>query len=215
MDLNIQIGDLRKSVMFAIVDDLAVPLIIGAAYQEKFIGSVQYKARRLKPIDIRSVAILDAFDSPEYTLESPDDVQPRKVQVCRRIVIPPMSEVPVRVRTFASSLRLISQHKGAARKQSVLCANGVMEVIPDQPFTILVINSTNVPRRLPKHMTIAWVEPPQGYYAPLVETVRTEAPVDIVAAVQLGGLRLSERRSACVQSHVTRSQKKAISEARA
>ena len=121
---KVQIGDLRKSMTFAIVDDLAVPLIIGTAYQDKFIEFIQCKARRLKPIDSCSIAILDTLNSPVCTLESLDEAQSRKVQVCRRIVIPPMSEVPVGMRTFASGLRLISKHKGVARKQSVLCAYG-------------------------------------------------------------------------------------------
>ena len=214
MDLDVQIGDLRKSVTFAVVDDLAVPLIIGTAYQDKFIESIRCTARRLKPINSRSIAILDTFDSSVCTLESPEDAQPKGVRVCKRTVIPPMSEVPVRVRTSASGLRLISQHERAAQKQSVLCANGLMEVIPNQPFTILVSNFTNAPRKLPKHMTIAWAEPPPDYYVPLADTACTEAPVETVAAVQRDELRLSKRRSACVQSHVTQSHKKAITEAR-
>ena len=63
MDLDVQIGDLRKFVTFPIVDDLAVPLIVSTAYQEKLNESIQCKERRLKLIDSRSVAILDKFDS--------------------------------------------------------------------------------------------------------------------------------------------------------
>ena len=40
------------------------------------------------------------------------------------------------------------------------------------------------------------VKPSPDYYVSLVETVRTEAPVDTVAAVQHDELRLSKRRSA-------------------
>ena len=104
MDLDIQIRDLRRSVTFAIVDDVAVPLIIGTAYQDKFIESTQCRKRRTKPIDSRNVAILGTIDSPARTLQSPDDAQPRKVQVRRRTVLPPMSEMPLKVRTFASGL---------------------------------------------------------------------------------------------------------------
>ena len=75
--------------------------------------------------------------------------------MCRHTVNLAMSEVPVRVKTSASGLRLITQHEGAARNQSVLCANGLMELIQDQPFTVLVSNFTNALRKLPKHMTIA------------------------------------------------------------
>ena len=94
MDLDIQIGDLSKSITFAIVDDPALPLIIGTAYQDKFIESVQSKTPRLKLNDICSVATLETLDSPVCTFDSPDDAQPRKVQIYRRTVIPSMSEVP-------------------------------------------------------------------------------------------------------------------------
>ena len=62
MDFDLKIGDLRKSIIFAIVDDLAMPLIIGTAYQDKFIESIQCKERRLKPVDSIAIAILDSFD---------------------------------------------------------------------------------------------------------------------------------------------------------
>ena len=41
VDLDLQIGDLRKSVTFAVVDDQAVPLIIRTAYQDKYIEAFQ------------------------------------------------------------------------------------------------------------------------------------------------------------------------------
>ena len=65
------------SVTFAIVDSLAVPLIIGKTYQDRFIESIEGKAHSPKLADSRSVAIIDTFDSPVCTLESPGDAQPR------------------------------------------------------------------------------------------------------------------------------------------
>ena len=46
MNLNLQIGDLRKSMTFAIVDDLAVPLIVRTAYQDRFIEAIQCRHGR-------------------------------------------------------------------------------------------------------------------------------------------------------------------------
>ena len=54
MDLDVQIEDLRKSVTIVILDDLSVTLIIGTAYQDEFIESIQCKSRWLKPIDSES-----------------------------------------------------------------------------------------------------------------------------------------------------------------
>ena len=155
MDLDLVIGDLRKSVTLAIVDDLAVPLIVGTAFQDKYIESIQCRARRLKPSNSRSIAILDTFDSPVCTIESEEDAQPRKVHVCRRTVIAPMSEAPVLVRSEAAGIRLIRQHTNASRERTSLCANGLMDVVPGQPFTILVSNFTNAPQQLPKHAVVA------------------------------------------------------------
>ena len=208
IDLYIQIVDLRKSIAFAIVDDLAVPLIIGTAYQDTYIESIQCKARRLKPCHSRSITILDTLDSPVCSLESTVEAQPKKVEVCRATVIPPMSEGPVRVRTSASGLHLITQHEDAAHKQFVMCANGLMEVVPDQPFVISVSNFTRAPRRLPKHMTIALAGPPPDYYVTVHDRPISQEKGETITAVQQDKLRMSKRRSACVQSHIVQSEKK-------
>ena len=41
VDLDLEIGDLRESVTFVIVDDLAVLLIVGTAYQDKYTEAIQ------------------------------------------------------------------------------------------------------------------------------------------------------------------------------
>ena len=58
LDLDLQIGDLRKSITLAIVDHLAVPLIFTTAYKEKYIESIHCRTRRLRPPYRRSVATL-------------------------------------------------------------------------------------------------------------------------------------------------------------
>ena len=61
--MDVQIGDLRKSAMIAIMDNLALLLIAGNAYQDKFIEFIRCKARQQKPIDGRNLALLDTLDS--------------------------------------------------------------------------------------------------------------------------------------------------------
>ena len=55
-------------------------------------------------------------------------------------------------------------------------------------------------------------EPTAYYYAPIVEIVCTEAPVDTVTTVHRNELRLSKPRSNYFQSQVAWSQKKAIND---
>ena len=66
-----------------------------------------------------------------------------------------------------------------------------MEVIPEQPFTILVRSFTDAPHRLPKHMTIAWAESSPDHYLPLLEAVCTKVPGN-ATIVQKDELRLSK-----------------------
>ena len=40
MDLDLEIGDLRKSITVAIFDDLAVPSIVDTAYQDKHLEPI-------------------------------------------------------------------------------------------------------------------------------------------------------------------------------
>ena len=100
-------------------------------------------ARRLEAISSCSKAILYTFNSLVCTTEPEEDAQPRKVQVCRRTDTTPISEVPVQLRLSESLLRIIAQHESATQKQSVLCANGLTEVILDQLLTVLVINEAH------------------------------------------------------------------------
>ena len=108
-----------------------------------------------------------------------------KVQVFSHAVIPPMSEDTLKVRTSSFRLLTITQHEGGARKQSVLSTNRLVEVISDQPFTILVSNFTDAPCRLAKHMIVARAEPLPNHYTLLLETVCTKARNDAVVLVQL------------------------------
>ena len=88
MDLDLQIGDLRKSVTFEIVDDLDVSLIVGTTYQNKFIEAILYKKNRLLPANKRAIATLDRFVSFACTPEPEDGAQPSRAPLYRRTVVP-------------------------------------------------------------------------------------------------------------------------------
>ena len=81
---------------------------------------------------------------------SKEHVQPRKVQVCRHTVITPISEALVIERSDAAGLCLTIKHIGTSHMGSTFCANGLMDVVPRQPFIILVIKYTNAQKQLPK-----------------------------------------------------------------
>ena len=61
MDLGFQIGNLQKSVIFAIVDSFAVPLFAGRAYQGKLFEAIQCKGYRLFSVNSRAISILETL----------------------------------------------------------------------------------------------------------------------------------------------------------
>ena len=102
MDLDLQIINLRKSITFSIVDDLAELLTVGTAYHDMYIESILCRAQRLRPSNSHSVVTLDAFDSPICNIESEEGKKTGKVYVCRRTVIILKSGAPVLVRSDAA-----------------------------------------------------------------------------------------------------------------
>ena len=83
-----------------------------------------------------------------------------------------------------------------------------------QPFTILVSNFTHAPQQLSKYAIVAWADQAPEYYVPLDIPWSTRTSTEVITAVGNEELRLTQNRSACVQSHLARSQKKAIDDAR-
>ena len=73
MNLDVQIGNLRKPLMFVAVYDLAVQLILGISYQGISLSSFIARSADLSRIFYLSVAILDKFDSLMCTLDSSED----------------------------------------------------------------------------------------------------------------------------------------------
>ena len=202
VDLDLQIGCLRKTFTFAIFCDLAVPMIVDTAYQDKLIEVIQCKSRRLEPFQSRSVAILDTFDALVFSIESEEDAQPKRVQMCRRAVAAPMSEEPVLVRSEAAGVRLIQQHTGTVYEWSTLCANGLMEVVPGQPFKILVSDLTNRLQELPKPGPIAWADPAPDHHISVDIPWSANVPVETISITKNDELQLSKRCSACIETHV-------------
>jgi hypothetical protein len=84
------------------------------------------------------------------------------------IVLPPRSECVVPVQCAAPGLRFLKVrlHDNAT---GVQMANGVAEILPNQPFTIRVVNTSMKIRRLPKGMVLGHAVPYPTEMAALIE----------------------------------------------
>ena len=62
-------------------------------------------------------------------------------------------------------------------------------------------------------MNIAWAHPLPEFYVPVAQSERTETAVETITMVQNDELGLTKKQSACIQSHVVQSVKKAADDA--
>ena len=101
LDLNIRVGDLITEGTFAVFLNLAVPMIIGTAYQNQTIELIYRKKELIKLVGSRVIAFLDTFTAHTITAASVQTVLPEVLRVMRQIKIHLMAEMLVKVRCGA------------------------------------------------------------------------------------------------------------------
>ena len=170
LPLFIRMGDLKVRVWFGVVENLAVPVLLGTSYIDRFVQGIFPQERKVVPNDSRPVAILSSFAVDPTTnmvidedevLTVDENTIPNKVsrdvliRVAKQTTLPPMSETIVTVTTKGAGLMLLSSHPNLLKTRTAVLAQGVMDILPDIPFKILLSNWSNKPTRVPKHMIVA------------------------------------------------------------
>ena len=107
--LKLRLGDLTRSVTFGMVDGLAVPIIIGIAYQKKSIDAIFPKKMLIQPEDSRPITISQKYnaydDAPTVrTKDPPLKPSTQLVHLSKQCILPPMSQTAVKVKTNAAGL---------------------------------------------------------------------------------------------------------------
>jgi Reverse transcriptase (RNA-dependent DNA polymerase) len=101
-----------------------------------------------------------------------------KFRVAKMIVLPPRSESVVPVQCAAPGLRFL-QALLRDNATGVQMANGVAEILPTQPFTVRVVNTSLKIRRLPKGMVLGHALPhPTAMVALIEDPEASEDPTD-------------------------------------
>jgi hypothetical protein len=101
-----------------------------------------------------------------------------KVRVAKMIILPPRSECVVPVQCAAPGLRFL-QARLRDSSTGVHMANGVAEILPTQPFTVWVVNTSLKIRWLPKGMVLGHALPhPTAMVALIEDPDVSEDPTD-------------------------------------
>lgn len=108
----------------------------------------------------------------------PTDNWPMPVRTLRKGVIVLFSEYPVIVTTPAAGLITSDPHLNIAESRTALCAKGLMEVVPNKPFHVLIGNISARPIQIRKQMCVptASLPPENIMYIRFLSTSHEESP---------------------------------------
>jgi Retroviral aspartyl protease len=184
--MQVQLGTLRVQSRFVVVTSLAAECILGCRFINRPVRMILPKDKRVVLANDNVVSILqDSADRPDYGKHSSPEPVPSpplpssKVRVARLTVVPPRAEICVEVLCAAPGLCFL-QALARGNSLGVYMANGIAGILPNQPFQVRVINTSEIARKITKGMILGHACPiPRGSSPSLTmrkDAVTTESP---------------------------------------
>ena len=144
--LYLRMDEFRAKVHFVVVTNMAVTSILGTAFIDLFVKCILPGPRLIHIHKAPPVAILgstvEAFprsaDKTNRSIPPATATNSTKIHVAKTVLITPMSEAQVQVRSDQSRLCFLQNHPKLARKNNSLMANAVMDIVPRRPFRVLI-----------------------------------------------------------------------------
>lgn len=170
--MHVQLGTLRVQSRFVVVTSLAAECILGCQFINRHVRMILPKEKRVVLTNDNVVSILqDSADRPDSgKVPSPEQVSSppvpsSKVRVAHLTVVPPRAEVCVDVHCAAPGLCFL-QALASGNSLGVYMANGIADILPNTPFQVRVINTSDRARKIPKGMILGHALPhPTGIIA--------------------------------------------------
>lgn len=140
--LLVRIGVFQAHVHFMFVPNMAVDCILGTT-------SPRSTSRKFSPVPVRYIfndappVALVGSTSPAATktpMEVKQKTRSRKLRLARGIIIPPMTQTTAMATTPTSGLCFLQNHPKLVHKHLALMAQGVMDIISNKTFTVMVRN---------------------------------------------------------------------------
>ena len=171
--LKVRLGNKTTKVSFYVAPNLAVPAILGTGYLNRYVRCIFPMDQMIEIKDGSLVAILSSQRSAKQQGESVvDERQQMKEEAPRReidttthvvrlatgVTVPPMTQVGIRVRCKGGGLCYLEPKSSLFERHQLRVANGVCEVTPDQPFTIMMANFSEKKRHIPKGTVVAYAQ---------------------------------------------------------
>ena len=196
--LFVRLGNNLYRLPFFVSEQLAVPLLLGTAFTDSHVRTIEPIDRRIRLRAGGSIPIVSgtrphvASDELVQTEPPPkpiaakhrreldtNDIDIRTIRLAKSIRIPAMTQVGAQATTDATGLVFLGPKPTLYAKHGVRIANGVLEVRRHVPFTVLLSNFTKRDRRLPKNTVVAYAQrssvtiivPPPEIAAPIADAL--------------------------------------------
>ena len=166
--LVVRLGRHLAKVEFVVAERLAVPLILGADYCDRFVEAIRPRKRLVELDDGTEIPIVRRPSkrheaSPPLPTEQefiPRDgrVSP-KLRAAERVTLNPGTQTWVKVTSPDHGLRVVQPLDRLYSRSQLAVTNGVVQVHPDKPFKVLVANFGSEPKVVVKDQVIGTLLP--------------------------------------------------------
>jgi transposase InsO family protein len=174
--LQVELGKLRTSAQFIVVENLVADCILGCQFINKQVTAILPKEKVVRLVDNSLVPILKDTDPlrPTAIPETPEASPSTKVRVAKFSKVLAQAETLIWVQCAAPGLHFLQAHHRESDRTGVSLANGIADILPMEPFPVRVINTSTQDRILPKGMVLGHALPHPRQIIHLVEEGDTE-----------------------------------------
>lgn len=154
--LATQSGQRVKSTSFLVVENLAVDIILDAAFIDAIVKLISSGKQMIYPINHSSVA-MKGTDHESCSVTQMNDMATHPIccRAVKLVKILAMSQVPALVRAPVAELQVVESHPHLMRRKLAMVTRGLWDVTLNSPFPLQVPNWSRTAIALPKSMIIA------------------------------------------------------------
>ena len=165
--LAVRLRNTTFRIPFVVADQLAVPVLLGTAFIDTHVRSIDVEAQRLELRQGGSVAIVDEKGEPtpptrrhgrQTSWADARDETPQAIRTARLVTIRARWQARVRDTTTGKGLVFMEPKPSPQHRHGLRLTNGVVEVLPNQTFDVIVANVSRRERRLPNHSVVGYAK---------------------------------------------------------
>ena len=174
--MPVRLGRFVATAEFIVREKLAVPLILGGDYCDRFVEARYPRENTVELADFSEVPIVRQFSARkgkqrlvpgegEKGQEGGERTSPR-VKVARATTIEPGTQCVVEFTSKRTGLVVVQPYAPLYEKHGLVSTNGVLQAEPDRPFRLLIANFRKHPVRFQKGQVMAELVPhPRAVFA--------------------------------------------------